>query len=134
MGNKKQVRYCVGHAPLRSRLINLTRCTHTSGRMESLAFGHAFKHIRRLRLYPGIRPHEVRSRSSSTVLLIHAVAFVGPCRKSFPPIHILCRITAGLRATAVTARRWSFVFASRNPQTFSDDHSAERTTSDCATT
>ena len=40
--------------------------------------------------------------------------------------HIRCRMTASLRATAITALRWPRVLALCIPQAFNDDHLEER--------
>ena len=73
-----------------------------------------------------VHARDVPRRDSMSVGLIYAVASTEAQRKSAPLIHILCRMTASLRATAITARRWPRVLASRIPQTFSDDQAAVR--------
>jgi len=106
MGYTYKVRHCVGHAPFRSRFHKLTRCTHKSDRMESLAFGRAWQRSRHLRLHPDIRPHEGRSRwFYRKTTLSHNTASVEPYWKSVPSRHILCNMTASLRATAIMAQR-----------------------------
>ena len=55
----------------------------------------------------------------------HATAS-DPRRKSEPSIHMRCRTTAILRATATIARRRPLVFISRTPQAFRLDQAIER--------
>lgn len=74
--------------------------------MESLALGRAecaaviYGFIQTL-------VHAVDASAKESVLdcLGHAMASTEPQRKSVPLIHILCRITASFRASAITARR-----------------------------
>jgi len=101
---------CVGHAPFRSRLINTWfRSLHALvGQNGEPCFGTRFI---------SQQSFTASSRHSSTrgtfplrfykqwQIANHVMASVEPYRKSVLSIHILCRITASLRATAITARR-----------------------------
>lgn len=125
---------CAGHASFRSRLIN-------HGTLHALV-GQAW----RASLLGALEAQQsvaASSRPSSTLRTLpvgsvlvyglhHAVASIEPQRKSVPSIHILCRMTASLRATATTARRCPRLFSSRLPQALSVHHEALRETSACA--
>lgn len=132
-----RVRLRVGHASFRSRLADFAaRCTHWSDGMESLAFGRARGHSGHIRLHPDLCPRWGRSRlgSGETAGLCHALASSAPHGNSEPSIHILCRMTASFRATAITARRWPRVFASRMPHALSEYQALLRVTNECAAT
>jgi hypothetical protein len=90
-----------------------------------------------LRLHPDHRSHPDALTSAFELLCsmgAHACVGAGPQRNSDPSIHMRCRITASLRATAMTARRWPRVLARRTPQAFNEDHCALRVSSECAAT
>ena len=125
---------CAGHASFRSRLIN-------RGTLHALV-GQAWR-ASLLGALGAQQSVAASSRPSSTLRTLpvgsvlvsglhHAVASIEPQRKSVPSIHILCRMTASLRATATTARRCPRLFSSRLPQALSVHHEALRETSACA--
>ncbi|CAB3744651.1 hypothetical protein LMG27174_07220 [Paraburkholderia rhynchosiae] len=122
---------CAGHASFRSRLIN-------HGTLHALV-GQAWR-ASLLGALGAQQSVAASSRPSSTLRTLpvgsmlvsglhHAVASIEPQRKSDPSIHILCRMTASLRATATTARRCPRLFSSRLPHALSVHQEALRETS-----
>ena len=102
------------------------RCTHRSDGVESLAFQRALT---------AQQTFTASSRPSSTRWTLplgaegvsrHAFAPSVPQRNSSPLIHMRCRMTASLRATATTALRRPLLFISFMPQALSDDHPIDR--------
>ena len=97
----------VSHASLRSRLDLDRRCTHWPDGAGSHAFGRA-RCAAAFAASPG--PSFTPRRSDFSIELLwsvdaHACVGAGPERNCDPSIHMRCRITASLRATAMTARR-----------------------------
>ena len=118
----------VGHASLRSRARSVWRAAGMGRNgKESLAFGRARSAADICGFILNPRPHVQRRLFSAELSSSgHAVASIRVARKSVSLIHIRCRITASLRATAITARRWPRVFARRSPQAFSTDQASLR--------
>jgi len=81
-----------------------------------------------LRLHPDHRSHldVLASDSSFCSRDLYAGVAAASQRNSEPSTHMRCRITASLRATAITARLWPRVLASRTPHALSADHCAVR--------
>jgi len=126
----------VSHASLRSRL-DLDRPLHALvGRSGEPCFWTRLMRSSRLRLHPDHRSHldALTSVLGLDVDRPHAGVATAPQRNSDPSIHMRCRITASLRATAMTARRWPRVLARRTPQAFNVDHWALRVSSEWAAT
>ena len=126
----------VSHASLRSRL-DLDRPLHALvGRSGEPCFWTRLMRSSRMRLHPDHRSHldALTSVLGLDVDRPHAGVATAPQRNSDPSIHMRCRITASLRATAMTARRWPRVLARRTPQAFNVDHWALRVSSEWAAT
>ena len=126
----------VSHASLRSRL-RLDGSLHALvGRSGEPRLWTRSKRSSHLRLHPDHRSHldALTSELGLDVDRPHAGVATVPQRNSDPSIHMRCRITASLRATAMTARRWPRVLARRTPQAFNVDHWALRVSSEWAAT
>src|SRR5687767_1783990 len=123
-----QDRLGVSHASLRSRArpgSTLHALVRRSG--EPRLWTRLWTRLMRssqLRLHPDHRSHPDALTSVFELLCsidAHACEGTGPQRNSDPSSHMRCRITASLRATAMTARRWPRVLARRTPQDFNED-------------
>jgi len=90
-----------------------------------------FMHSGTLRLHPD-HVHAGTLLLGSEALLFHDLAPSVLQRNGTSSSHMRCRMTASLRATAMTARRWPRVLASFMPQALSGDHVELRVSSTLA--
>jgi hypothetical protein len=109
----------VGHWSLRMMGLGDVGGSMSKARCRQLASQSIGRSHHRQR--PG---RDVRSRAERELLLsnLYAVASFADQRKSVPSIHMRCRMTASLRATATLALRMPMRLATRMPQAFSADH------------